>query len=227
MLAVNFLSGRVQKPTEQDWDKLQRVLQFLYGTKRSCIVLSPDDGPFCIEWYIDAAFAVRSDTEQMRSQAGDVGFLNGSLLSCGTGKLKIATKSSTDTELVSLSDRAGKALWVREFITNHVFGFKRVRVHLREDNRAVIQLLKKGHPESDRSRHVRIRYFWLHYELTEDGVKLIWVSDEDQLADSLTKPTVGRRFAVHFDKITGAPLEYCYPNADGELFKVAFVREQL
>jgi len=55
LLAVNFLTTRVQKPTEQDWKKLIRVLKYLNGTKEKGLTLRIGKTIF-VQAYIDASF---------------------------------------------------------------------------------------------------------------------------------------------------------------------------
>ncbi len=115
-------------------------------------------------------------------------------------------KSSAEGELVGASDRLGKAIWCRNFLI--WIGFTVPAIRLREDNKAVINLLLNGYSNSERTRHVDIRYFWIHDCVISGIVSIVWISSAQQLADSLSKPTVGKVFQVHFDVITGVPLKY-------------------
>ena len=203
LVAVNFLTGRVQNPLEQDWEKLLKILHFLNATERSIILLKPTSRDWLIEWFIDVAYAIR---ENRKSQTGDVGFLCGAFIGIGTGKQRINVKSSAEGELVGASDRLGKAIWCRNFLI--WLGFIVPAIRLREDNKAVIHLLLNGYSNSERTRHVDIRYFWIHDCVINGTVSIVWVCSAQQLADSLSKPTTGKLFQVHFDVITGVPLKY-------------------
>ncbi len=50
--AVSFLTTRVQKPNEDDWAKLVRVLQYLNSTRYLKLILSADAINFAIRWYM-------------------------------------------------------------------------------------------------------------------------------------------------------------------------------
>ena len=57
---VSFLCTRVQKPTEEDWYKLIRLMKYLYGTQEHCLILKAENLTV-VKWYADAAFAVHPD----------------------------------------------------------------------------------------------------------------------------------------------------------------------
>ena len=69
-------------------------------------------------------------------------------------------------------------------------------------------LLNNGRSNSARTRHMKIREFWLKYHIDMGELKLVWVSGDEQLADALSKPVVGGLFIRHFDAIHGVALEY-------------------
>jgi len=58
--SVSFLTKRVQKPDEDDWNKLKRVLRYLKGTKHMKLSLRVDNlNTIC--WWVDAAYGVHMD----------------------------------------------------------------------------------------------------------------------------------------------------------------------
>ena len=78
------------------------------GTKRII-----DNSPFeRVTTYIDAAFGVHEDG---KGQAGCVVMLGKTVTTTISRKLKMGTKSSTDTETVALSDNVIQAQLTNEF----------------------------------------------------------------------------------------------------------------
>ena len=65
-LAVVFLCTRVSCSTEQDWSKLRRLLEYLYGTLDELLTLGADDITEMKTW-VDASYAVHKD---MKSHTG-------------------------------------------------------------------------------------------------------------------------------------------------------------
>eukprot|EP00804_Cyclotella_cryptica_P004760 CCRYP_016243-RA/>CCRYP_016243-RA protein AED:0.42 eAED:0.46 QI:0/0/0/1/0/0/2/0/171 len=65
--AVSFLTTRVKQPTEQDWTKLRKVLQYLHGTKSLKLRIQVRDMRV-MHWYVDAAHMVHWDCKGPRIQ---------------------------------------------------------------------------------------------------------------------------------------------------------------
>ena len=108
---VTFLSARTTKPTEQDWLKLIRMMNFPKRTPHDILRLEMDDSNF-IAWLIDAAFAVHYD---MSSHTGALMSLGEGSIMSGSTKQKVNTRSSTEAELVGLDDYSSKNYGVDYF----------------------------------------------------------------------------------------------------------------
>ena len=107
LLPVAFLCTQVQRPTEQDRNKLRRVLQYLNGTKDMCLTLSADDLSKMHAW-VDASFAVHMDSKG--HTGGGMSLAYGVVLPKSV-KQKLNTKSSTEWELVGASDYLPNMVW--------------------------------------------------------------------------------------------------------------------
>ena len=105
---------------------------------------------------------------------------------------KLTTKSSTEAELVGLSDSANQVLWTRLFLIDQ--GYEDRSAITFQDNRFTIQLINNGRSNSERTRHIDIRYFFLHDRMKEQEITIIHKSTDDMLADMLTKPPQGEQF---------------------------------
>jgi hypothetical protein len=57
--AIAFLCTRVKKPTEEDWQKLVRLLKYLNGTRKEKLRLTASNINI-VKWYVDASFAVQT-----------------------------------------------------------------------------------------------------------------------------------------------------------------------
>ena len=105
--AVSFLTSWVKKPDEDNWGKLRRVLQYLKGVRSLKLRITVDD--LChSKWFIDASHMVHRDC---KGQTGAGMTLGKSALLCYSWKQKVNTKSTADTELVSVDDSIGAVLW--------------------------------------------------------------------------------------------------------------------
>ena len=187
---VAFLTTRVQSPTEDDRAKLDRGMRYITGTAALGLTLRAQ-GPIHVTAYVDASFATHTD---MRSHTGVFITLGFGGIYCRSSKQKIMTKSSTEAELVGLSDALPQVIWFKHFLEAQ--GHPISPAHIWEDNESTICLAKTGRSCSERSRHIEIRYFWIHDFLTSGQVTLQHMRTENMIADMFTKPLQGSKFKI-------------------------------
>jgi hypothetical protein len=198
LTAVAFLTTRVQVCDKDDLGKLTRLLGYLVGTPHRGIVLRVGES-VSVSAYIDAAYGVH--TASGKSHTGCTIFvgLGGSVYS-KSGKQKIVTKSSTEAELVALSDTASVALFLRNFVAAQ--GYETGPAILYQDNMSTMALMKRGGPASERSRHIDIRHFWLKEREAMGEVKIVHMPTEEMVANVLTKPLQGAQFVKEREGLT-------------------------
>jgi hypothetical protein len=188
LTAVAFLSSRCSKATEDDSKKLARVLMYLNSTADLKMTLCAED-EMRVHAYVDASFAVHHD---MRSHTGGVISLGRGAVHVSSKKQRLMTKSSTEAELVGISDVLPQILWTREFLISqgHVVG----PAVLYQDNMSTIALANKGRSTSARTRHVAIRYFFVKDRIDAREIEIEYMPTGDMRADVLTKPLQGDLF---------------------------------
>jgi hypothetical protein len=188
LVAVSFLTTRVQNPTEEDWTKLCRAIKYIRHTKGLCLVLCAHNY-LTIIVYVDASFGVHPD---FRSHSGAVITLFRGTIWAKSSKQKLMTKSSTEAELVAISDVIGQVLWMRNFLEAQ--GYILPPVKMFEDNLSTIALIKNGKSNSSRTRHIAIRYFFIADKVSNKEIEIEYKATEEMLADILTKPLQGQLF---------------------------------
>ena len=109
-----------------------------------------------------------------------------------TVKQKIVTKSSTEAETVATSDSANQTMHIRRFLMEQ--GYDQGPAEIFQDNISCMNLLSRGKSNSERTRHMSIRYFWLAEQLKSKEIKLTHLRTEDMSANVLTKPVQGAQF---------------------------------
>jgi hypothetical protein len=188
LLAVSFLTTRVLKPDQDDMNKLRRVLAYLNGSDDLGIVLQADPSTY-IKSFVDASYGVHVDGKSH----------SGLCLSLGAGpflvkstRQRIVTKSSTEAELVALSDFASEVISSKAFLDAQ--GTTTSHPIIYQDNQSTIALVNNGVSRSDRSRHINIRYFWLKERVDNGDVAIEYLPTDDMVADILTKPLQGNKF---------------------------------
>ena len=108
MTTVAFLTMRVQKPDEDDWKKLTRMIQYLNGTKDLVLTLS-DTKTTTLKWYVDPSYAVHND---MKGHTGAMLTMGNGCIIGKSIKQKMNAKSSTEVELIGGEDVMIDLLWI-------------------------------------------------------------------------------------------------------------------
>lgn len=196
-LAVSYLCTRVTKPTENDMNKLNRVLKYLNGTRNNMIHVSNSDITG-VSAMIDAAFAAHEDG---KSHTGQVIFLGDMVVQAKSTKQKIVTKDSTESELVGLADKILDVTCIHEFVSAQ--GVKIGVPVIYQDNKSTIQWTDVS------SKKLRNKYMLVRQELVKQGVKnndfkIEYLKTTDMVADILTKPLQGMLFKKLRSLLSGA-----------------------
>ena len=185
---IAFLTKRVMNPRRDDWEKLTRGIQYIRDTQTLGVTLEIHD-PIQVIAYVDASYGVHKDK---KSHTGCCITLGKGTISAKSSTQKLNTKSSTEAELVALSDAANQILFIRNFLISQGYPIGPAIIY--QDNLSTIQLIKNGCSNSERTRHVDIRFFFLHDRQEKGDVILQYMRTEDMIADILTKPLQGESF---------------------------------
>ena len=197
LLDISHHSSRVTKPTSKDMDNLQQLLRYLNATAGYGLFFRKG-GQVKPVALIDASYSVHPDG---KSRTGIVIMLAGAAIVCMTSKQKLTTKSSTESEIVGLSDGTVEVLWVLEFLKSQ--GYELSGVTIGQDNMSVLTLMSKTRGHANRTKHLNSRFFFVR-DRTETGeLKLVYVRTEDMIADILTKPMTGSQFRKFTDALLG------------------------
>ena len=139
---------------------------------------------------IDAAFANR---DEMRSTSGMCVTLGTGYFITTSKVQKLNSKSSTEAEIIAVSDGMNLPLWLADFI-QHV-GYGQHKVTIEQDNQSCIALLTKGRSMAETTRFIAIRQFWISAYIKNGAVELI--------SDYFTKPLQGSLFMKMVTRIMG------------------------
>ena len=155
--SVAFLCTRVAYSTEEDWLKLRRVLAYLKSTIEYDRIIGAATLQELYTW-IDAAYGVHS--VDLKSHTGGTMSLGTGVLHQKSSKQKLNVKSSTEAEIVGVSEYIPYNLWAYNFMDAQ--GYKLSDNILFQDNQSAIKMETNGRRScTGNSRHVNIRYFLL------------------------------------------------------------------
>jgi hypothetical protein len=195
---VAFLCTRVRDADEDDWKKLKRVLVYLKQSINDKRIIGCDGLENIFTW-IDAAFAVHPN---MRSHTGGAMSLGWGVLHTKSSKQKLTTKSSTEAEVVGLSEYVPYNIWLINFLGEQGYKIKENIIY--QDNESAIKMEKNGRNScTGNSRHISIRYFFVKDRVDKGEMKIEHCPTYKMLADFFTKPLQGKAFKAYKDVIMG------------------------
>jgi len=196
--SISMLTTRVRSPSVDDWNKLVRYMQYVKRTQDDVLTLSADN-LHVIKWYVDASFAVHPD---FRSHTGAVMTYGEGAVQTLSNKQKLNTRSTCESELVSVDDAATKVLWTKLFMEAQ--GYRIDRNILFQDNQSTILLLDNGRQSAGkRSRALNIRYFFVHDQKNKGNIDIEYCPTKKMWADPMTKPLQGSDFRYMADRLMG------------------------
>jgi hypothetical protein len=148
----------------------------------------------------DASFA--DNTLDRKSSQGYIFTLFGGPVAWRANKQDTVTTSSTEAELLALSQAAKEAIYMARL-------FKALSLELNEplsiqcDNRQTLRLLvEESLKLQTKLRHVDIHSHWLRQEVQRRAVHLEWRESKKMMADGLTK-ALGYQNFVKFRSMIG------------------------
>jgi hypothetical protein len=191
--AVNKLTQRMQAPTMRDSEACDRVFRYLSGTKtlgllfgrqpvnESTMTTTPS---VTVSAYADADWA--TDRVDRKSITGWIAMLNGDPISWASKKQKVVSQSSCEAELYAEAAAINETKWLSGLLTE--IGTTQPDAPLIYGDNQSTQTLTKNGIKSERTKHIAIKYAFIHDEVSSGRVQLQWVPSAEQLADILTKP---------------------------------------
>jgi hypothetical protein len=201
--AIAFLTTRVKSPDEDDWGKLKRVLKYLNGTKYLKLRLTVDNLSM-LKWYVDGSHNVHWDC---RGHGGAVFSLGRGATSSYSRKIKLNTRSLTETELVTADMFMPEMLWSLHFIQAQ--GYETECVGLYQDNISTQLLIKNGKmPSGKKTKHIKAKFFFIKDRVDDGEIKLIDCPTEEMWADIMTKPLQGTAFRVMRAELMNCDVNY-------------------
>jgi len=187
-----FLASFAVNPGIKAFEKLRRVYSYVRGTINKGIKLSASS--YQLRLTTDAAYALHVNG---RSHTGVMITFDGEQTSPIYSKShmqKIVTLSSTESELVALVDGMKRLIPLKGLLD--FFGLKNESTPsiVQCDNKSVLHMIANGAGFSGKSRHMRVRWHFVHEMLDEGLIRIVHVPGDDNPTDLLTKPMGGKRF---------------------------------
>ena len=204
--AISRLSRHNTNPNESHHNAADRVLRYLYNTRGYCIQYGSTNTMTARIYSGDlicaseASFA--DNTLDRKSSQGYIMNLFGGPISWRANKQDTVTTSSTEAELLAMSQTAKEAIFLSRIL-------KGLTLRLDDpltiycDNKQTLRLVTEETAKLvTKLRHVDIHNHWLRQEVKNKRVATHWVPTKDMMADGLTK-SLGHQKHMHFIAMIG------------------------
>ena len=197
--ACSKLSEFLQNPSSLHLSATNRVLGYLLRTKFLALEYSQSSQARTFLCASDAAFA--DNSQDRRSSDGYVFTLYGGPIDWKASKQKTVTTSSTEAELLALSNATKEVIWWNRLFKSIQFNTQE-DLSILSDNQQTIRLLTKDAVKlTTKLKHVDIHQHWLRQEVQQGNIRLQWVSTNNMLADGMTKPLTRQRFEAFLKQL--------------------------
>lgn len=189
LTTLAFLCTRVDKATNQDWEKLRRLITYMNGSKNDTLTLGVESSKDLLS-FTDASFAVHED---MKSHTGSgTSFGRGFFMTRST-KQKMNSGSSTEAEIIGAAEYIPSTIWLMKFLKAQGHDLQYSSFY--QDNESAIKLERHGKQSSSRrSRHFDIKLFNVKDKVEQHGIDIVYCPTDLMVADFFTKPLQGNLF---------------------------------
>jgi hypothetical protein len=182
--AAARLSRHNCRPGRIHQEAADRVIRYLYRTRFQCIRYGHESEATSYVCASDASFA--DNTIDRKSSQGYVLKLFGGPVAWRANKQDTVTTSSTEAELLALSQTAKESIYLSRLLTALSLELDEP-LAIECDNRQTIRLLAESAKLQTKLRHVDIHSHWLRQEVQRGAITLTWRESKKMMADGLTK----------------------------------------
>jgi hypothetical protein len=198
---ASTVASRYYKGTEKDFERAVKMIEYMNANPLHELYLRPKS--LRIVGYADASYAERSTGHSQTGGCVGVEGVNGPCLFVFlSSKQPIIAKSSCEAELIAANTVCDYYVWLHECLGAIGLRDESPGI-LYQDNKSTITISEKGAGSFKRTKHIRVRYFWIS-ELVKGGeLQLEFVPTGEMVADILTKPTVGHTFRYLLERLLG------------------------
>jgi hypothetical protein len=188
--ATAKLSEFLTNPGPRHHEAIDRVIVYLYHTRFLALQYGGRDAKHAIGIFSDASYG---DNPDRKSSQGLLYQIYGGPVDWKATKQRTITTSTTEAELLALSETAKTTLWWKRLLNGIGFDDEGITT-IRCDNAQTVDLVTKdGRQAYTKLRHVDIRRAWSKQEIDAGNIKVKWTTTASMAADGLTKALPGQK----------------------------------
>jgi hypothetical protein len=195
--AVSRLARFNINPGPQHHDAADRVLRYLKTFRGLALQYGGDD-----EFVVASDSSFADNTQDRKSSQGFAMKLFGGLIAWRASKQDTVTTSTTEAELLALSQAVKEAIFTRRLLTSLKVSLDEDITRIMCDNQQTIRLVNAEVAKlQTKLKHVDIHNHWLRQEVEKGVITIEYVKSEDMIADGLTKALQTGKFEVFRDQV--------------------------
>lgn len=189
---VNRLSQFMHAPTQLHLQALKRVLRYLKGTIHYGLYLNRQS-KHVLSAFSDSDWGGVLD--KGRSTTAYVLYLGSNIISWKSARQKTVSRSSTEAEYKALANAAAEVIWVQNLLSDLGMPISSVPT-LYCDNIGATYFCSNPLYHT-KMKHLALDYHFVRERQAAGQLRVLHISNKDQIADMLTKP-LGRPAFVKF-----------------------------
>jgi hypothetical protein len=188
--ATSRLARFLSNPSQLHHDAADRVLLYLKDTQWLALEMGGGEG---LQVASDASFA--DNTLDRKSSQGYAIKLFNSLIAWKASKQDTVTTSTTEAELLALSQVAKEAIFTSRLLKELQITLPSNTITIHCDNMQTIGLVNKEISKlQTKLRHVDIHNHWLRQEVSSGKITVEYVPSSEMIADGFTKVLPGNKW---------------------------------
>ena len=198
---IAFATSRLARfninPSPEHQKAADRALSYLQSTRFLALQLGGADG---FEVASDASFA--DNTLDRKSSQAYAMKLFGGLIGWKANKQNTVTTSTTEAELLALSQTAKESIYVSRLLEELSVRLDSNRIQIQCDNHQTIRLVTDEIAIlQTKLRHVDIHNHWLRQEVLNKSIEVVYTPTAKIMADGLTKALQGNKFNAFINQL--------------------------
>ena len=178
--ATFYLSRYQNDPGTSHFSAAKRILRYLQQTKNK-ETRGDKDKPV-LQIFVDADHA--GDPDKQKSTTGYTVLMHGVPIITKSRIQRMTAKSSTNAELIALTDATEEAIWLKNILLDFNIS---VTPTILCDSQPAIDTIKNNKLVKG-NKHIARRYHFVKGYVTSGDIKIEYVPTEENLADIYTKP---------------------------------------
>jgi hypothetical protein len=195
--AVAQLARFMVNPGLKHHRAADRVLNYLRATSHLVLELG---GGNSLEITSDASFA--DNLPDRKSTQAYTIRLFGGLVAWRSNKQDTVTTSTTEAELLALSQAARESMFVSRIMKGLSIPLANERIRIQCDNLQTIRLVTQELAKlQTQLRHVDIHNHWLRQEVFNGTIEVVYTPSKEILADGFTKPLQQNEFQLFRERL--------------------------